>query len=85
MSLDKAIKHKKEYRKAYRGAKAVDSWCRNHGGCSWCTDNRLYQYNKQQEYIKSRLDELASSDYGDDELNDWKSIRMAKELKGIIG
>ena len=32
MSLDKAIIHKKERRKPYRGAKAVDSFCRNHKG-----------------------------------------------------
>ena len=33
MSLDKAIKHGKEHRKPYRGAKAVDKSCRNHGSC----------------------------------------------------
>ena len=32
MSLDKAIEHGKEHRKPYRGAKAVDKTCRNHGG-----------------------------------------------------
>ena len=42
MSLDKAILHGKEHRKPYRGAKAADSACRNHGGCPWCTRNRLY-------------------------------------------
>ena len=31
MGLEKAIEHGKEKRKAYRGAKAVDSTCRNHG------------------------------------------------------
>ena len=31
-----------EHRRPYRGAKAVDLWCRNHGRCSWCEKNRLY-------------------------------------------
>ena len=52
MSLDKAIAHKKEFRKPYFGAKAVDKTCRNHGTCDWCKDNRLYNTNKQLEYIK---------------------------------
>ncbi len=33
MSLDKAIEHKKEKRKPYCHAKAVDKTCRNHGSC----------------------------------------------------
>lgn len=33
MSLDKAIEHGKEHRKEYRGSKAIDKTCRNHGGC----------------------------------------------------
>ena len=33
MSLEKAIKHGKEHRKPYRGAKAVDVWYKNHGIC----------------------------------------------------
>ena len=36
MSLDKAIAHGKERRKPYRGAKAVDKTCRNHGECPAC-------------------------------------------------
>ncbi len=46
MSLDKAIKHGKEKRKPYRGAKAVDATCRNHGGCPWCKGNRLHKHKK---------------------------------------
>ena len=43
MSLDKSILHKKEYRKNYYGAKAVDKQCRNHGSCSYCLMNRQYK------------------------------------------
>lgn len=44
--LDKAIKHKKEYRKQYRGAKAVDPTCRNHGSCPACQMQIKYKRNK---------------------------------------
>lgn len=47
MSLDKAIKHHKEYRKPYRKAKAVAKSCRNHGTCKWCKENRMYKNIKR--------------------------------------
>ena len=43
MSMDKAIEHGKEKRKPYTGSKAIDKTCRNHGGCSWCEENRKQQ------------------------------------------
>ena len=43
MSLDKAIEHGKEHREPYRGAKALDYTCRNHGGCPWCEGNRKFK------------------------------------------
>lgn len=46
MSLDKAINHGKEKRKPYRGAKAVDCTCRNHGSCSYCMNSRLHNTKK---------------------------------------
>lgn len=46
MSLDKAIIHGKEKRKPYRGSKAIDCTCRNHGSCKWCRDNRLHKFMK---------------------------------------
>lgn len=49
MALDKAIISGKEHRKPYKGAKSVDSTCRNHGSCSYCKGNRLYKYRKQTE------------------------------------
>lgn len=44
MSLDKSIKSGKEHRKPYRGIKAIDRSCRNHGGCSWCEGNRRFKF-----------------------------------------
>lgn len=53
MSLDKAIKHGKERRKAYRGSKAIDPSCRNHGGCPWCEENRKHKFrDKDAEDLK---------------------------------
>lgn len=48
MSHDKAIKHGKEKRKPYRGAKAVDTTCRNNGGCPHCTRDRTHKYKKRE-------------------------------------
>ena len=44
MSLDKAIRYHKEFRKPYRGAKAIDGYCRNHGDCPYCLSNRLHKF-----------------------------------------
>lgn len=62
MSLHKAIKSGKEHRVEYgtKGqpyAKAVDPYCRNHGGCSWCERNRRYQDEKSKEKCKEELKE----------------------------
>lgn len=40
MSLEKSIKHGKEAREEYRGAKSVSKRCRNHGDCAYCSCNR---------------------------------------------
>lgn len=44
MSLDKAIEHHKEKRQMYRGSKAIDCTCRNHGSCEWCRQNRQHKF-----------------------------------------
>ena len=55
MSLDKAIEHNKEHRKKYRGAKSVDSTCRNHGSCLYCKENRTHKDMKLKEKEKYDL------------------------------
>ena len=57
MSLDKAIGHGKEKRKPYKGAKAIDCTCRNHGSCTWCRDNRLHKRLKDEEASRQALEE----------------------------
>ena len=48
MSLDKAIAHGKEKRKPYRGSKAIDRTCRNHGSCLWCRENRMHKFRGKE-------------------------------------
>ena len=58
MSLDKAIEHHKEHRKQYRGGKAIDKTCRNHGGCPCCLSNRIHKYLRQMP-----IDEVRAVEY----------------------
>ena len=48
MSLDKSIQSRKFHHNPYRGAKAVDTTCRNHGSCKWCEENRMYKNDKRE-------------------------------------
>lgn len=50
MSLDKAILHGKEKRKAYRGSKAVCKSCRNHGSCPYCNNSRKFKEARRAPY-----------------------------------
>jgi len=47
MSMKKAIKHGKEHRKEYRGAKAISHDCRNHGDCDYCQGNRTHKHKRR--------------------------------------
>lgn len=49
MSLDKSIEHGKEKRKPYRGTKAIDPTCRNHGSCDYCRRNREHKTKVRKE------------------------------------
>ena len=63
MSLEKAIKHKKEYRKPYRGSAQFDRSCRNHGNCGYCVSNRTYSSNKKVYSSKDQLREWQRNTY----------------------
>lgn len=60
MSLDKAIKHHKEHRKVYRGGKAIDKTCRNHGGCPACLSNRTHTTEQRKQSAEYSLKEYES-------------------------
>ena len=55
MSFDKNYPNRKDRRKPYRGAKAVDCNCRNHGSCSYCRGNRTVKRKKIESAIKFEL------------------------------
>lgn len=57
MSLEKAILSGKEKRKAYRGSKAFDHTCRNHGSCSYCESNRTLFDKKARLHVEGQEDE----------------------------
>ena len=57
MSLDKAIEHGKEKRKPYKGAKAIDCTCHNHGSCEWCRYNRVHKQIRDDEESRQALEE----------------------------
>ena len=80
MSLDKAIEHGKEKRKPYRGSKAIDHTCRNHGGCPWCEGNRTHKFcDKQIEDMLCEAETLlALQNKFDAEppVNGWKSAEQ---------
>ena len=57
MSLEKAIAHGKEHRKPYRGSKAFDCSCRNHGSCGYCENNRTLFDKKARMRTADQVDE----------------------------
>jgi hypothetical protein len=52
MSLDKAIDSGKERRQQYRGTKAIDRTCRNHGSCPWCAEGRQHREKRQKKTVE---------------------------------
>ena len=58
MGLEKAIKYKKEKRQPYRGSKAFDCTCRNHGTCGWCRENRLHNTKVKEEKMQALIKEF---------------------------
>jgi len=57
MSLDKAIKYGKEHRKEYFDSRGVDPFCRNHGKCIWCRDNRTFKNQSKIIWTKQLITE----------------------------
>ena len=58
MSLDKAIKHRKEKRKPYYNSGRFDRTCRCHGSCPYCMNNRLIQAKKEELRLEGQEDEF---------------------------
>lgn len=70
MSFDKAIEYNKEHRKKYRGAKAVDKSCRNHGSDDWSFEDRVHKNKKRQRVIDEKIQEVDA--WLDGDYEDWE-------------
>jgi hypothetical protein len=70
MSMEKAIASGKEHRKEYRGSKAIDCSCRNHGTCTYCLMNRLYKNLKKEEKMLDMEREFCYNNYRTKERED---------------
>ena len=57
MSLNKSIQSGKSRRKPYRGAKAIDATCQNHGSCEWCHGNRAHKNKKRELAAEQEVSE----------------------------
>lgn len=63
MSYDNSYyPNRKDWIKPYRKSKRFDRSCRNHGGCKYCEDSRLYQYRKELERTQYSIDEYKQGD-----------------------
>ena len=58
MAFDKNYPNRKDWRKPYRGAKAVDVTCRCHGTCPHCQGNRQHKNLKRQITADESLKEM---------------------------
>ena len=62
MSFDKNYPNRKDHRKPYRKAKAVDRSCRNHKSCPWCMDNRLWFDRKRRRVADDELRDFLNAE-----------------------
>jgi hypothetical protein len=84
MALDKAITAGKEKREPYRGAKAIDCTCRNHGSCAWCEGSRLHASKRQYGKLEDQEDEFYYACSGGGDPTDV-DMDMADELMERFG
>lgn len=56
MSLNKAIKHGREWRKEYHDVRRFDRSCRSHGGCPYCERSRLHKHRRREPVRDDDLD-----------------------------
>jgi hypothetical protein len=82
MSLDKAIQHGKEKRRPYRGSKAVDRTCCNHGSCSWCAGARQIKNIREDERTADQIDEWFGYWGQACEMDAW-SDHLAKKYEAV--
>lgn len=58
MSFDKNYPNRKDHRKPFYGAKAIDVACRNHGADSWSAHNRTIDEIRNKIVAKDEIKSL---------------------------
>lgn len=58
MSFDKYYPNRKDWRKPYRKAKAIDRNCRNHGRCPYCEGSRVHSVKKRELSATDKLNDI---------------------------
>ncbi len=62
MAFKLAYLNLKDWRRPYRGAKAVDGSCRNHGSCPYCRGNREHATRQREDEASDGLAAWATDD-----------------------
>lgn len=78
------MKPAKNKRKPYRGSKAFDTTCRNHGSCSYCRNNRLHSSKRRYETVKGQEEDYFDACIGGGDPTDV-DMDMADELMEKFG
>jgi hypothetical protein len=60
VSFDKEYPNRKDMREPYRKSKAIDSSCRNHGGCPYCENNRKHATERRALSADEQIAELTN-------------------------
>lgn len=61
MGLHKAISAGRERRRPYRGSRAWDRTCRNHGSCGYCRGARTYQRRRVELTARQEAAEVEAA------------------------
>jgi hypothetical protein len=73
MAFDNHYPNRKDWRKKFHKAKAVDRTCRNHGSCPYCLGNRTHKHNLRKLMADNELKDFLKNlgeKFGSSEKND---------------
>lgn len=58
MAFDNEHPNRKDHRKPFRKAKAIDRTCRNHGDCPYCQGNRFHKDDVKKLDMTEQEDDM---------------------------
>ena len=67
MPFENAYPGRKDWRRTYCGARAVDRTCRNHGSCPYCLGNRMHATRQRNDAAEELLVEAPDGN------NQWEA------------